>query len=138
MIPDENALVVRWISEALGTTRVSATVLPEYEPETGDGFRPEDGPWIVVSCRGGTVHREKVWIVPSMQVRVWAGENQPDIARARYLQVLELLDGAANLDFDVDGYLLLCWNESLGQDLTDADTRYANVNSYFALKLLIQ
>lgn len=137
MTPDANALLRRWISEGLNTQRVSATVLPEYEKETGDGFRPEDGPWIVISIRGGTAHAERVWIEPSMQVRIWAGVNEPDIARARYLQIFDLLDGVNNRDFDTDGYVIGCYEQQQGQDITDQDTGYATVNSFFALRIAI-
>jgi hypothetical protein len=138
MTPDANALLRRWISEGLNTQRVSATVLPQYEAETGDGFHPDAGPWIVVSVRSGQVHPERVWIEPSMQVRVWAGGNQPDVARARYLEVFDLLDGATNRDFGDDGYVILCSEEMQGQDLTDHLTGYVNVNSYFKLRLALR
>jgi hypothetical protein len=138
MIPDENALLRRWISEGLNTQRVSATVLPEYEAETGDGFRPADGPWIVVSARGGNAHPENAWIETSMQVRVWAAPNQPDVARALYAQVFELLDGNG-IDFGPDvGRVIWAENEVIGQDETDIDTGYVNVNSYFKLVIALQ
>jgi len=137
MIPDENALLRRWISEGLGTERVSCTVLPEYERETGDGFKPSDGPWIVISCRGGNAQPEGAWVEPSMQVRVWAAT--PDAARERYLEVFELLHLGPTVDYTADGggRVILCELQSVGQDLTDQDTGYPNVNSFFGVRIAL-
>jgi hypothetical protein len=109
-------------------------VLPEYNTTTGDGFRPEDGPWIVLQIRGGNAHAEAPIIAPSVQVRVWAGPEQFLSARARYLQVFDLIHGATSVDFDVDGHVILCVEEVQGQDITDPDTGYASVISFFELR----
>jgi hypothetical protein len=131
---DANALLRRWIAEGLSTNRVSATVLPEYEPSTSEGFRPEDGAWIVIDCRGGSAHIEAPIISPSMQVRVWAGVRQFLEARTRYLEVFDLIHGQTFVDFDVDGHVILCYEEVQGQDITDPDTGYATVLSFFQMK----
>lgn len=130
---DANALLRRWIATGLSTTRVSAVVLPEYNIETGDGFRPEDGPWIVLNVRGGDPKTESPILKASMQVRVWAGSEQFLAARTRYLQVFNLIHGQTGIDFDVDGRVIACYEEVHGQDLPDQDTGYASVIAEFFL-----
>jgi hypothetical protein len=129
---DANALLRRWISQGLATQRVSAVILPDYVPETGDGFQPSDGPWVVVNVRGGTAYDEAPIIKPSMQVRVWAGRDQFMLARAVYLQLFDLLDGE-QIDLDVDGRVIACNEETQGMDVVDPDTGFATVIADFSL-----
>jgi hypothetical protein len=131
---DANALLRRWISEGLNTQRVSATVLPQYEAATDDGFNPQSGPWIVISTRGGLAHPEAPIITPSLTVRVWAGFNQFDVARARYLEVFDLIHQQTSVDFGDDGYVISCSEEVQGQDVTDPETGYATVIADFGMK----
>ena len=132
---DANILLRRWLVEGLGTERVWTVSLPEYLPDTGEGFRPEDGPGIVISTRGGQSHTEIPIIRPSMQVTVWAGPNQQEEARELYNDVFALIHGRTNVDFDTDGYVLSCLEETHGQDEVDPDEGYARVVGFFNLFL---
>lgn len=135
MFPDANVLLVRWLKEALDTTRVSAIVLPEWRPDTNDGFRPQDGPWVVVSRRGGDAHSEAPLVNPSMQVRVWAGVDQFDVASARSLEVFQAIHQQDHVDFDNDGYVIAARQEGGDQDVPDSDTGFATVLSFYELRL---
>ena len=130
---DANALLRRWIAQGLNTPRVSAVVLPDYNPDTGDGFQPSDGPWIVVNVRGGLSETEAPIIKPSLQVRVWADQDQFDIARSRYLEIYDLIQGQ-QIDLDVDGRVIACSEDQQGQDVVDQDTGFATVIAFFTLQ----
>lgn len=131
---DANALVMRWISEELGTDRVWSPQLPGYDNTTGAGFQPEDGPGIVVSVVNEKTHPEIPLVKSSVRIDVWADVGQGDIARERYLEVRDMIHGRTNVDFDVDGHVLSCLEES-NQDLTDPDVGWARVESVFELEL---
>jgi hypothetical protein len=130
---DANALLRRWIAQGLNTSRVSCVILPDYLPDTGDGFRPSDGPWTVINCRGGTAETEAPIIKPSMQVRVWAGPNQFLLARATYLAIYDLIQGG-QINLDVDGRVIACSEDQQGQDVVDQDTGFATVIAFFTLQ----
>lgn len=131
---DANALLRRWIAEGLGTERVSAPVLPEWRPETFDGFNPKDGPWIVISRRGGLAHSEADLFMPSVQIRVWADAEQFPVASARSIEVFNLIHQQTSKDFDQDGYVISCLQEGADQDVVDPETGYATVLSFYGLK----
>ena len=118
-------------------TPVFAGHLPEgYDPrQTGNG------PAIVVRVggsgvtSGGTAHPEIPIIDPRMQVIVWAGINEYQLARTIDRAIFDWIHGQTALDIADTGHVLLALNQVLGQDINDPHSGLATVVSFWHLML---
>lgn len=116
------------VPAALAGERVWGVTLPEWDDLNETGFRPEDGPGVVLTVQGGNAHTE---ILPIQKfqigVRVWAGENQSAIARRAYIVIFGWLHGKNNLDFGAVGSVISSVEATAGQDIIDPDSGWATV-----------
>lgn len=130
---DHNLLVIERLNSVsaltsiLGSFGVVGGELPEkFDPESAPATSP-----IVVVCReGGTPFENAPVKTARMKVRVWAGINQFVKANQVYAQVFEALHGITSVQL-ADGFIIHANETESGQDLTDPDTQWATVLSYY-------
>ena len=84
---------------------------------------------------GGSAHLYAPMITPRMQVTVWSGKEIQDFERARaiYGVIFDWLHFVENVDLAPDGFIQQLYEMTEGQDVTDPETKYATVVSFWAL-----
>lgn len=109
-----------------------------------ENFNPgflNDGLAIVVrvggsgTTTGGIAHAEIPIFDPRMQITVWAGLNEFQLARSVDGPIFDWIHGKTNIDLGNAGYVMTCLNQVLGQDIQDPKTALATVVSFYHLKL---
>lgn len=105
---DPNALIRKWLVAGLPSSRVSVAVLPEYDEQNDTGFRPEDGPWIVVGVSGGGFHSEAPVFLGLIQVTVFAGKDEGEAAGILSSQIRTLIHGKNAVNLSPDGFVMAC------------------------------
>lgn len=131
---DSNEALMAWLfqCEALENligTRIYCGTLPR-------GYKPEvNGRAITFLNRGGSAEVEVPIISPSVQIECWAPERCHQQAREVYRAIFDWCHGQTNIDLGEKGYILSCVEELQGQDITDPDTQWASVVSYYRLTL---
>jgi hypothetical protein len=118
-------------------TPIFAGHLPEkYDPrQTGNGMA------IVVrvggsgTTTGGVAHTEIPIIDPRMQIIVWAGLNEYQLARSVDRAIFDWIHAKAPLDFGDVGFVINSLNQVLGQDINDPKSGLATVVSFYHLTL---
>ena len=130
---DHNVLVLEQLNgyspltSILGSFKAVAGQLPEkFDPETN----PASSPIVVVCREGGTPFENAPVKTARMKVDVWCGINQYLKANQVYAQVFAALNGITSIQL-TDGFIIHSNEEVSGQDLTDPDTGWARVLSYY-------
>lgn len=119
--------LIALLSDRDGTKSIYCGDLPE-------GVDPAQGPAIQLYIRGGTVHNDAPIVTASIQIRVWAGKNQGLLARRVYGVLHDNIHGKNNIAVGSYGTVMACLCEVLGQDVTDPDTSWATVASFYELQ----
>lgn len=88
---------------------------------------------LVILVRGGSSQIEVPIIEPSIQIKAWALKG-PD-ARAIYAAAYDQVHGKCMVNLGADGFVLSCYEEQQGQDITDPDTGWATVVASFRLTM---
>jgi len=134
-VVDHNLVLVEYLNSIsaltnlLGTFKVVAGQLPEkFDPEAAPG----SSPIVVISREGGAPFENAPIKTARMKVRVWAGINQYKKASDVYAQVFVALHGACGIQLS-DGVIIHASEEVSGQDITDPDTNWATVLSYWSV-----
>lgn len=133
---DTNILLRDWLLSSTGITSLLGTNgngsiycgdLPEH-------FDPLLGPGITIHSVGGVAHTEILSLVDERkQIRVWAGIEKYQLARQVYLAIKSLIHGQTSVDFGADGRVVRCIEAVPGQDVTDPDTGWATVLTFYQL-----
>lgn len=134
---DPNALVAVWLR--------SLNLLPNILPARGGtgsiyavnlppDFVITDGPTILVAARTGTSQTEISGIIqPRMQITVWDNVGQAQRARQVYSALYDAIDGKGNIAINGVGTIMSCYEVQPPQDLTDPETDWATVVSFYEL-----
>jgi hypothetical protein len=135
---DTNVLIRKWILSAASITSLLGTNAngSVYCGDLPEGFDPALGPAIQIVCSGGPVpHSEILSIVDErMQIRVWAGIEQYQLARQIYGAVRDLIHGATGITpAGQNGTVIRCLEVVPGQNITDPDTGWATVLAFYQL-----
>lgn len=134
---DATTTFVNWVGAGSGIGGVPATRI--VGGDLPDGAKPGAGEeWITLRCRGGESYPEiPDWIKPSFEVACWAAD--PVTARQIYLAFREIVHGALGVTVSVAGYddafIAVALEEVQGQDVTDPETGWALVISYYQLTM---
>lgn len=112
---DPNVLVRKWLTTGLPSSRVSVAVLPAYDEKNATGFRPEDGPWIVVSVYGGGFNADIPVFFGQIQITVFAGVDEGAAAGALSVQIRTLIHGQNHIDLGAEGFVMACNESTDGQ-----------------------
>lgn len=134
---DPNALVVTW----LRTIAAITALLPDrngtksiYAVELPPKFDPAAGPAITITANGGISNPEITTIIrPRIQIKIWGDVLAFEAVRAVYSAMYDVINGAGNITIPAVGVILSCCEVSLPQDLSDPDTDWATVVSFYEL-----
>ena len=103
-----------------------AADLPEH-------FDPKLGPAIQIVRSGGTSHTEiTVMVNARVQVRVWADVEKYQLASDLYGAINDTLHGVTGIAL-ADGVILSALEATGPQEMTDPDTGWVAVNSFYAV-----
>jgi hypothetical protein len=110
-------------------------------PEGYDSRQTGNGIAIVVrvggsgTTSGGVAHPEIPIIDPRMQISVWAGTNEYQLARVVDRAIFDWIHAKSAVDFGDIGHVLVSLNQVIGQDINDVSSGLATVVSYYHLTL---
>lgn len=132
---DTHDLVRTWllsinaITTLIGSDNINGGI---YCGDLPENFNPANGMAIQISAAGGSQHPEiKVLNDDKKMIRIWAQANDYLNAHKLYALVSDTMHGATNLDFSAKGYMMRCQEIIAGQDVTDPDTGWATVVSFY-------
>jgi hypothetical protein len=141
---DSNLALVTYLKQSAAlvelVTNQDQTKIPEqvliYCGTLPEGYKPEiNGCAITFINRGGAADTEAPIIRPSVQIECWAPALGNQQARKVYRAVFDQLHQKNNIDLGDIGYILSITEEVQGQDVTDPDTKWVSVLSYYRLIL---
>lgn len=132
---DPNLVVRKWLASGLPSTRVWVAVLPAYDEKNGTGFRPEDGPGIVVSLAGGEFHCEAPIFQGVFQITVYAGQDKGAAAGALSAQIRTLIHGKNGIDLSPEGFVMACNETAAGMPSAEPDAGLATSTSMYEMIL---
>jgi hypothetical protein len=119
-------LVLAFLGTNTNQSIYAAADLPEH-------FNPKLGPGIQIFRSGGSSHSEILVLVNArVQVRVWADQEQYQVAADVYSAINDTLHGATNIVLP-DGVMMSALETMGPQEMTDPDTGWAAVNSFYAV-----
>jgi hypothetical protein len=96
-------------------------------------FDPKLGPAIQIVRSGGTSHDEITVLVNArVQVRVWADVEKYQVASDLYGAINDTLHGITNVAL-ADGVILSALEVTGPQEMSDPDTGWVAVNSFYAV-----
>lgn len=100
-------------------------------------FNPEEGYAILLQCEGGNTHPEVNGLdTLRFQVRVWGKVRDFEGVRLIYQAIKDWAHGKQKMSFaEVDGSILSCLEVVPGQDVTDPETGWATVVSFYELTI---
>lgn len=124
---NEDKLVVYWLRSVLSTNRVWTGDLPK-------GFKPSEGPGVVISVRQGLADPDTPLVKSSIQVKCWSVRNGYQTSRDTYGSIFDQMHGRNNLDFGAFGYVMYCIEQQRPQDITDPDTGWATTVGFFEIE----
>jgi hypothetical protein len=109
--------------------------LPEhYNPEVESTAEPAgDGPAITLIIKGGTSHYEIPMQEVDLQLAVWAGINENQLARQVYERAYQVLDGLCNQNLGGAGRVIRIHANTPAQDNVDPDTGWVMMLSVFGV-----
>ena len=100
--------------------------LPEH-------FDPKLGPAIQIVRSGGTSHDEITPLVNArVQVKVWADVEKYQVASDVYGAINDTLHGVTGIALP-DGVILSALESTGPQEMTDPDTGWSMINSFYAV-----
>ena len=137
MAVDTHLLVRNWllsvsqITAMVGTGNINNGI---YCGDLPESFTPSSGLGIQILASGGSSHPEILTVDDDKKmIRVWAGKNEYLKAHQLYTLIKSALHGATNLDFSASGYVMRCLEIIAAQDVTDPETGWATVVSFYNL-----
>jgi hypothetical protein len=120
------AAVIGLLGTNLNGSIYCASDLPEH-------FDPKLGPAIQIVRSGGTSHDEITVLVNArVQVRVWADIEKYQLASDVYGAINDTLHGVTMVTLP-DGVILSALESTGPQEMTDPDTGWVSVNSFYAV-----
>jgi len=120
------AAIVALLGTNLNGSIYAATDLPEH-------FDPKLGPVIQIFRSGGTSHTEiTVLVTARVQIRVWADVEKYQLASDVYGAINDTLHGVTGITL-ADGVILSALEATGPQEMTDPDTGWVAVNSFYAV-----
>lgn len=118
------------VTGLLGTNSNGSIYSSADVPEKVD---PIKGPFIQIFRSGGSAHEEVLPLVTArMQIRAWANVGQKKIASDVYSSIFDVLHGATGLVFP-EGVIMSALEVTGPQEMTDPDTRWVAVNSFYSV-----
>jgi hypothetical protein len=138
---DPNALLALWFRSIAAIT----TLLPNrnntnsiYAVELPPKFDPSLGPAITIMASGGFSNPEIPTIIrPRMQIKIWGDVLAVEAVRAVYSAMYDSINGMGNIKIvngaTPVGTILSCCEVTPPQDLSDPDTDWATVVSFYEL-----
>lgn len=97
------------------------------------GFDPKLGAAIQIVRSGGTSHGEiTVLVTARVQVRVWADKKKYQLASNVYGAINDTLHGVTGVVL-ADGVILSALEATGPQEMTDPDTGWVAINSFYAV-----
>lgn len=118
--------VVALLGTNLNGSIYAAADLPEH-------FDPKLGAAIQIFRSGGASHDEITVLVNArVQVRVWADVERYQLASDVYSAINDTLHGVTGVTLD-DGTILSALEVTGPQEITDPDTGWATINSFYAV-----
>lgn len=131
-MPDSSLLVKTYLLQdaalisMLGPFKVKAGDLPAK-------FNPENGACVTVCAEGGQSHPENPTVKDRIKIRIWAGVDQYSLAHKIYEQVWLWLHGKNGINLPPDGFIIVSQESARGSDLTDPDTGWATVVTFYEI-----
>jgi hypothetical protein len=132
---DANALVRKWLVTGLPSDRVWVAVLPAYDEHTESGFRPDDGPGIVLGVAGGGLEADIPILDVRIQVTVYAGPDEGLAAGTLSGQIRDLLHDKRRVDLSPTGYVISSLEDSDSQIGAEPTLGYAMAVSFYRMIL---
>lgn len=115
------------VKSLLGSLGVRIGDVPEkFDPLNA----PSTSPCVTLCREGGDSFENAPIKTARMKIRVWAGKNQRLLANQVYAEICDALDGLNSVQLAA-GFILKCFEAVAGQDLSDPDTGWATVLSYY-------
>lgn len=108
-----------------------------YAGDLPEHYDPANGPAIQIFTSGGASDSEVTVLVRERKhVRVWAGTEQYDVARAVYGAIRDSIHGQSNivLGAPANGTIVTCNEVTSGQDVTDPDLGWATVVAFYEIR----
>lgn len=137
MAVDTHLLLRNWLLTIPSITAMTGDVNVNegiYCGDLPDSFTPTNGLGIQILASGGSAHPEILTVDDDKKlIRVWAGKNEYLKAHQLYTLIRSALHAATNLDFGASGYVMRCLEIIAAQDVTDPDTGWATVVSFYNL-----
>jgi hypothetical protein len=121
------------LTALLGTVDVDGVRPAIFGGALIEHYDPTSLPALTIHVRGGQTHAEMPLAAASVGITCWAGINQFWLARKVYGAVYDAIQRSA-VGFDSGegtGRILLAYEETLGQDVTDPDAGWATVLSFY-------
>ncbi len=119
-------IVLAFLGTNANQSIYAAADLPEH-------FDPRLGPVIQIYRSGGSSHSEILPLVNArVNVRVWADKEQYQLAADVYSAINDTLHGATNVVLP-DGVMMSALETTGAQEMTDPDTGWVAVNSFYAV-----
>jgi hypothetical protein len=120
------AAVIALLGTNVNQSIYAASDLPEY-------FNADLGPGIQIFRSGGTSHPEILQVVNArVQIRVWAGQEKYVLAAQVYGAINDALHGVTGVTLP-DGVILSALETTGPQEMTDPDSSWATINSFYAV-----
>jgi hypothetical protein len=115
------------VTSLLGSLGVRIGDVPEkFDPLNA----PATSPCVTLCREGGDSFENAPIKTARMKIRVWAGKNQRLLANEVYGEICDALDGRNSVQL-TGGFIIKCLESVGGQDLSDPDTGWATVLSYY-------
>jgi hypothetical protein len=145
-MPDATILVRKFLLQdaaLLALCPGSAPTVPASDPDVPEhivgGVLPEYAnpnvyaPFVTIATEGGTSHPEAPINADRVKVRVWAGINQWPLARQVNEEIETWLHRKNQIDLAPAGFIIISQQTVGAQDLTDPDTGWATVVSFYQI-----
>jgi hypothetical protein len=118
------------VTSLLGTNLNGSIYAGSDLPEK---FNPALGPGIQIFRAGGVSNPEVPQLINSrVAVKIWADDEQYEIASDLYGAVFDALQGATNLTL-ADGTILSAYEVTGPAEMTDPETNWVSVYGFFAV-----
>lgn len=133
---DVNFLLRKYLLSQVSVTGLLGTNVRDSiysSPDIPEKVNAALGPFIQIFRSGGSAHEEVPPLVTArMQVRAWAGIGQEQLVRELYSSIFDVLHGATGLVFP-EGVIMSALEVTGPQEMTDPDTRWVAVNSFYSV-----
>ena len=114
--------------------RVYVAHLPQgFDPTFGPGVVVRIGSGTTAGTGGGSAHPEIPIIMPRMQITVFAGGQQYEIAAQVYRTIYDWIQRRTSIAIPDIGFIFSCLEQVEGQDVEDPHTHQATNISFWKL-----